>query len=273
MARQRLDQALVARKLAPSRAKAQAYIEAGYVHVNGLIAPKAASMVDDHQGITVTQPDTQWVTRGGLKLAGALDDLAIDPAGCIAMDAGCAHGGFTDVLLTRGAAHVYAIDVAYGQFDWRLRGDERVTLLERTNIRHLKPGDLPQLVDLVVADLSFISLTKVLDGLLSHCAPAATVLPMVKPQFEVGKARVGKGGVVRDPADWADALHHVLDAAQDRGWDVVNIVPSRTPGPSGNIEFFVQLTNIPGHRTDVRLSCIAEAIDMAEDMVSNDGIG
>lgn len=272
MARQRLDQALVARHLAPSRAKAQALIGAGLVQVAGLIAPKSASMVDDTQGITVAQQEDQWVTRGGFKLAGALDDLGLDPAGLRALDAGCAHGGFTDVLLTRGAAHVVAVDVAYGQFDWRLRTDPRVTLLERTNIRHMQSGDLEDPVDLVVADLSFISLTKVLDGLLANCAPGATVLPMVKPQFEVGKEKVGKGGVVRDPGVWADALHLVLDASVAKGCSPVAIVPSRTPGPSGNIEFFIQLET-KCERTDVRLSLVQEAIAAAERLVKVHGNG
>lgn len=270
MARQRLDQALVSRKLAASRAKAQAMIEAGLVTVNGLISPKASSMVDDHQGITVTEPEDQWVTRGGFKLAGALDDLGVDPAGCIALDAGCAHGGFTDVLLTRGAAHVFAVDVAYGQFDWRLRTDDRVTLLERTNIRHLQPGDLSQPADLVVADLSFISLTKVLDGLLANCAPDATLMPMVKPQFEVGKERVGKGGVVRNPEDWADAIRTVTEAAVTRGCVPVKVVPSRTPGPSGNIEFFIHLQR-GSNRTYVLLDLITDAIAQAEELVKTHG--
>lgn len=270
MARQRLDQALVSRKLAPSRAKAQAMVDAGLVMVNGLITPKSSSLVDDHQGITVTEPEEQWVTRGGFKLAGALDDLAVDPSGLIALDAGCAHGGFTDVLLTRGASHVYAVDVAYGQFDWRLRTNEHVTLLERTNIRHLQPGDLDQPVNLVVADLSFISLTKVIDGLLSNCAPGAVLMPMVKPQFEVGKERVGKGGVVRNPDDWADAINTVMGAAQARGCTPVKVVPSRTPGPSGNIEFFIHL-NYGSSRTHVLLDLISEAIAQAEELVNTHG--
>lgn len=258
VARQRLDQALVARRLAPSRAKAQALIADGLVSVAGLIAPKAASMVDDGQGIHVMQREEQWVTRGGFKLAGALDDLGIDPSGRIALDAGCAHGGFSDVLLTRGVSHVYAVDVAYGQFDWTLRQDPRITLLERTNIRHLDAGIITQPVDLVVADLSFISLTKVLDGLLAPCAPDATLLPMVKPQFEVGKDRVGKGGVVRNPDDWKDALSQVITAANSRGCTLKGVVPSRTPGPSGNIEFFLHL-----QRMDTALAINATYIEDA----------
>lgn len=250
MGKQRLDQALVTRNLSPSRAKAQAVIDAGQVRVSGLIAPKASSLIDENQHIELILPEEQWVTRGGFKLAGALEDLHIDPTGLVALDAGCAHGGFTDVLLTRGAKRVIAVDVAYGQFDWGLRSDPRVHLMERTNIRHLQAGDLPEQVDLVVADLSFISLTKVLDGLLAACSAQATLLPMVKPQFEIGKGRVGKGGVVRDPADWAEALDTVIRAAQAKGCALKAIAPSRTPGPSGNIEYFVQFIRGSAPNTD-----------------------
>ncbi|WP_336251166.1 TlyA family RNA methyltransferase [Stomatohabitans albus] len=267
MVRQRLDVALVQRKLAASRAKAQLLIDGGHVRVSGLISPKPSSMVDDSQRIHVEEPEQQWVTRGGRKLEGALADLHIDPTGLRILDAGCAHGGFTDVLLTRGASHVYAVDVAYGQFDWRLRTDDRVTVFERTNIRHLQPGDLPDTVDFVVADLSFISLTKVLDGLLAPCTPDAMLLPMVKPQFEVGKSRVGKGGVVRNPDDWADALGRVIEAAHTRNCDVVGVVPSRTPGPRGNIEFFVHLQRGRA-RTNVHLRYIEQAIEAAQELAN-----
>lgn len=231
-------------------------IEAGHVNVAGLIAPKAASMVQDDQPITLNLPQDQWVTRGGFKLSGALDDFDLDVSGLAVLDAGCAHGGFTDVLLTREARRVIAVDVAYGQFDWALRTDPRVHLMERTNIRHLQPTDIPEPVDLVVADLSFISLTKVLDGLVNACAPQARLMPMVKPQFEVGKERVGKGGVVKDPHDWAAALTQVIDAAHARGCGLLGITPSRTPGPSGNIEFFVLLQR--GHHTTLNENDVIE---------------
>ena len=240
--RARLDAELVRRGLAPSRAAAQELIAAGAVRVGGAVADKPARQVSPAEPVTVVPTEPRYASRGGLKLAGALDDLGLDVTGRHALDAGAAHGGFTDVLLRRGVASVVAVDVAYGQLAWHLRTDERVTVLERTNVRHLTadlvPGPPP---DLVVGDLSFISLTKVLPALVAVAGSAATFLPMVKPQFEVGPDRVGSGGVVRRPEDWRDALSTVVRAAAAEGLVLLGAVPSRTPGPAGNLEFFLHL--------------------------------
>ncbi len=241
--RARLDAEMVRRELAPSRTVAQAMIQAGDVRVAGLPTPKPASQVTPQQAIDVVASGPRFASRGGLKLAGALDDLAVDVRGLVTLDAGAAHGGFTDVLLRRGAAHVIAVDVAYGQLAWALRTDERVTLHERTNVRTLTLQDLDGVQPaLVVADLSFISLRKVLPALAAVTLPEATLLPMVKPQFEAGPGRVGKGGVVRDPVVWVDTMQSVATTARDLGFRLAGAAPSRAPGPAGNIEFFLHLT-------------------------------
>ncbi|WP_108665677.1 TlyA family RNA methyltransferase [Euzebya rosea] len=264
--RARLDAELVRRELAPSRTAARALIEAGSVRVDGVAVPKPASQVTRDQAIHVVDDGPRFASRGGLKLDGALEDLGVDVAGAVALDAGAAHGGFTDVLLRRGAVHVVAVDVAYGQLDWRLRSDERVTLLERTNVRHLTPEDLaPHRPDVIVADLSFISLGKVLPALASLAADRATALPMVKPQFEAGAAAVGKGGVVRDPATWVRTMHEVAETAAGLGFRTLGAAPSRAPGPAGNIEFFLHLHRDPagdppgGNDLDDILAAAAEA--------------
>ncbi|MEO2108656.1 MAG: TlyA family RNA methyltransferase [Actinomycetota bacterium] len=240
--RARLDAELVRRELAPSRTAARALIDAGSVRVDGVAVPKPASQVTRDQVIHVTEEGPRFASRGGLKLDGALEDLGVDVTGAVALDAGAAHGGFTDVLLRRGAAHVVAVDVAYGQLDWRLRSDDRVTLLERTNVRHLTREDLaPHRPDVIVADLSFISLGKVLPALASLAAERATALPMVKPQFEAGASAVGKGGVVRDPATWIRTMREVAATAAELGFRTLGAAPSRAPGPAGNIEFFLHL--------------------------------
>jgi 23S rRNA (cytidine1920-2'-O)/16S rRNA (cytidine1409-2'-O)-methyltransferase len=237
-----LDAEMVRRGLAPSRTAAQALIAARQVRVAGLPEPKAASQVGPDQPIAVDDDVERYASRGGGKLAGALDDLGVDVAGRTCLDAGAAHGGFTDVLLRRGAAHVIAVDVAYGQLAHGLRTDPRVTVLERTNVRHLAVDALGgRRPDLVTADLSFISLRAVLPALAAICAPAATVLPMVKPQFEAGPAAVGRGGVVRDPATWRRVLEEVVEAAAGVELGLVGAAPSRLPGPAGNVEFFLHL--------------------------------
>jgi 23S rRNA (cytidine1920-2'-O)/16S rRNA (cytidine1409-2'-O)-methyltransferase len=183
----------------------------------------------------------RFVSRGGIKLANALDATGLDPAGRRCLDVGASTGGFTDCLLQHGAVHVIALDVAYGELDWSLRTDERVTVLERTNARSMAAGDLPYAPDLVVADVSFISLTKVLPAVLACCAERFDVLAMVKPQFEVGRARIGKGGVVREAADRRDALVLVAGAARALGASVHGFASSGLPGPKGNRETFVWL--------------------------------
>jgi 23S rRNA (cytidine1920-2'-O)/16S rRNA (cytidine1409-2'-O)-methyltransferase len=235
----RLDAALVTRGLVPSREKAQALISAGEVTVNDSAATRADQRVAGEDRVVVrgTRP---FVGRGGDKLAGALTDLGVGVAGRTCLDAGASTGGFTDALLQAGAAHVYAVDVGYGQLDWKLRQDPRVTVMERTNIRHLDslPGDRP---DLVVADLSFISLRKVIPPILGVVALAAELVVLVKPQFELGPGRVGKGGVVRDAADRSEAVDGFIAWAITQDLSVLGRVDSRITGAKGNQETFVHL--------------------------------
>jgi 23S rRNA (cytidine1920-2'-O)/16S rRNA (cytidine1409-2'-O)-methyltransferase len=242
----RLDAELVRRGLARSREQAGVLIDAGRVEVHGTVARKAAAQVDPADPVRVTggEAHEEYVSRGGHKLAGALE--AFTPAGLAVagrrcLDAGASTGGFTDVLLRAGAGEVVAADVGYGQLAWPLRIDERVRVLERTNVRSLTPEAIGGTVDLTVADLSFISLRLVLPALAACTAPEGDLVPMVKPQFEVGRERVGAGGVVRDPAVRADAVLDVANAAAALGLGVAGVVRSPLPGPSGNIEFFLWL--------------------------------
>ena len=248
--RLRLDAELVRRGLARSREHASELIAAGRVTVSGGRATKPATGVTTDAAIVVTEdperPD--YVSRGGHKLAGALD--AFEPAGLQVrgrrvLDAGASTGGFTDVLLRRGAAQVVAVDVGYGQLAWKLRQDERVVVHDRMNVRDLTPDAIGGSVDLVVGDLSFISLALVLDPLLSVTREDGQLALMVKPQFEVGKERVGKGGVVRDLALRAEAVTAIADLAAERGWGAVAVTVSPLPGPSGNVEFFLLLRRGP----------------------------
>jgi len=185
------------------------------------------------------QDEQPYVSRGGLKLAHGLDHFAIDPAGCTALDLGASTGGFTDVLLRRGAARVYAVDVGYGQLDWRLRNDPRVEVRERTNARRLAAADVPEPVDLVVADTSFISLKLVLPAALALTTPKAALVALIKPQFEVGKGLVGKGGVVRDPALHQAVCDDIAHWLAEQGWQVLGVAPSPITGPKGNREFLI----------------------------------
>ena len=244
--RLRLDQELVRRNLARSREHASELITAGRVKVSGAVARKPATGVTTDVAIVVADdPDTpDYVSRGGHKLAGALaafGPLGLEVTGRRVLDAGASTGGFTDVLLRAGAAEVVAVDVGYGQLAWRLRQDERVRVHDRTNIRELDLELIGGPVDLVVGDLSFISLELVLDPLLAVTRPDGDLALMVKPQFEVGKDRVGKGGVVRDLALRAEAVTAVAAGAARRGWGARAVTTSPLPGPSGNVEFFLWL--------------------------------
>jgi 23S rRNA (cytidine1920-2'-O)/16S rRNA (cytidine1409-2'-O)-methyltransferase len=239
VAKRRLDTLLAERGLFESRSRAAAAVIAGDVRVGGRPARKPGEMVADEAELAVTEPPP-FVSRGGVKLANALDVLEIDPGGRRALDVGASTGGFTDCLLQRGAESVIALDVAYGELHWRLRNDERVTVIERRNARSLRPDELPYAPDLIVADLSFISLTKVLRAVVSAAAPRFDLLAMVKPQFEVGRHLVGKGGVVRSPDDRRSALVAVGQHALDElGASVMGYAPSGLPGPAGNRESFV----------------------------------
>lgn len=246
-ARRRLDAELVRRGLARSRGHAGELVDAGRVRVAGTVAEKVATQVETGAAIVVAEaagsgPD--WVSRGGHKLDGALTAFAphgLEVTGRHALDAGASTGGFTDVLLRRGAAHVVGVDVGYGQLAWSLRQDERVTVLDRCNVRELVAEQLPYRPDVVVGDLSFISLRLVLAPLLGVAAPDADLVLMVKPQFEVGRERLGRGGVVREVADRADAVRSVAGAAEALGLGVAGVCASPLPGPSGNVEYFLWL--------------------------------
>jgi 23S rRNA (cytidine1920-2'-O)/16S rRNA (cytidine1409-2'-O)-methyltransferase len=238
----RLDAELVRRELARSREHASDLIEARSVLVNGIPATKPATMVDAETSIKLHGKRDDFVSRGGHKLAGALDAFTgVVVEGKRALDAGASTGGFTDVLLRRGAAHVVAVDVGYGQLAWELRQDPRVTVHDRTNIRHLTDDVIGEPSDLVVADLSFISLTLVLPALAAVSKSDADFVVMVKPQFEVGREKLGAGGVVRDPALRKAAVIEVADSAYDVGLGTLGIAASPLPGPAGNVEYFLWL--------------------------------
>jgi 23S rRNA (cytidine1920-2'-O)/16S rRNA (cytidine1409-2'-O)-methyltransferase len=259
MPRVRLDKLLVDLGLTQSRERARALIMEGKVLLGDRPAEKAGTMVEPTAAVRLRGEDLPYVSRGGLKLAHALDHFGLDVRGQVALDAGASTGGFTDVLLQRGAARVYAVDVGYGQLAWSLRQDPRVVVIERQNVRYLEPARLPERLDLAVADLSFISLTLVLDKLAellreagggaaadggaAAAAPAGgkPLVVLIKPQFEVGKGQVGKGGVVRDPEVRMAAVDRVLADARARGWQVEGVVESPIPGPAGNIELLALL--------------------------------
>lgn len=241
-----MDAELVRRGMARSREHAVELINAGRVLINGTVATKPATALDPATPLLVREePDeVQWASRGAHKLLGALE--AFEPQGVTVsgkrcLDAGASTGGFTDVLLSRGAKEVVAADVGYGQLIWRLQNDDRVKVHDRTNVRALTPELIGGTVELVVTDLSFISLALVLPALAQCCAPGADLLPMVKPQFEVGKDRVGSGGVVRDPALRAEVVREVAAEAAKLGLRTLGVVASPLPGPSGNVEYFLWL--------------------------------
>lgn len=256
--RRRLDAELVRRKIARSREQAQTWIKEGKVTVNGFPATKPATVVEPDVSIKVdVDEEDEWASRGAHKLLSALEAFTpqgLDVAGRRALDAGASTGGFTDVLLKRGAKEVIAVDVGYGQLVWRLQNDPRVQVLDRTNIRHLTLTQLGEPADLMVGDLSFISLKLVLPAIVECMAEAADLLPMVKPQFEVGKNRLGHGGVVRSPELRAEVTTEVAAFAQSLGLSVKGVTASGLPGPSGNVEYFLWLVKDGG----------ASALDAAE---------
>lgn len=237
--RDRLDRVLVRQGLAESREQAGRIILAGSVKVEGVRADKASRLVSVDATIEIGGQGFPFVSRAGGKLAAALDAFSIDPRGLVAMDVGASTGGFTDCLLQRGVRRVYAVDVGYGQLDWRLRGDPRVVLLERRNIRYLDPAEVPEPVNLTVIDVSFISLRTVLPSVMKFLGPRAMVVALVKPQFEVGKGKVGRGGVVRDDGLRAEAVEQVKAAADQLGLDVIGTIESPVVGQKGNREVLV----------------------------------
>lgn len=236
---ERLDKVLVARGLVHSRTRAHQLIDAGKVTVDGAVATKASAKIRAGQRLALTQQDT-WVSRAAYKLIGALDAFReIEPSGMRCLDAGASTGGFTQVLLSRGASHVVAADVGHGQLADQLRQDSRVSNVERVNLRYVVPGDLGERFGLIVADLSFISLRLVVDSLAQQAAPGADLALMVKPQFEIGRQRLGRSGVVTSPELRREALEGVVVAAGQAGLNVRRVARSRLPGQDGNAEFFL----------------------------------
>jgi 23S rRNA (cytidine1920-2'-O)/16S rRNA (cytidine1409-2'-O)-methyltransferase len=236
--KERLDRVLMVQGLAPSRESAARTILAGGVSVDGIMVDKPAKLVPLDGRIEIVQP-ALFVSRSGDKLAAALDAFQIDPRGTIGLDVGCSTGGFTDCLLQRGATRIYAIDVGYGQFDWRLRQDSRVVLLERTNIRYVDRTAVPEPIDLAVIDVSFISLTLVLPAVVHLLNSSATVVALVKPQFEVGKGQVGRGGIVRDDAQREAVTEKVIACAAHLGLQLKGVLDSPVIGRKGNREILV----------------------------------
>jgi 23S rRNA (cytidine1920-2'-O)/16S rRNA (cytidine1409-2'-O)-methyltransferase len=239
MAKTRPDQLLVERGLAESRARAQALILGGHVYSGERKIEKAGQPIADDAPLEVRGRDHPWVSRGGVKLAHGLDHFDWDVAGMVAIDVGSSTGGFTDVLLTKGAAKVFAVDSGTNQLAWKLRQDNRVVVHEQTSARILTNAHIPEPVDLIVCDASFIGLAKVLERPLLFAKPQARLMALIKPQFEAGRDEVGKGGVIRDPAVHARVCHEVENWLAQSGWQVVGTVQSPITGPEGNVEFLI----------------------------------
>ncbi|UVO55899.1 TlyA family RNA methyltransferase [Sphingomonas sp. SUN039] len=242
MMKTRIDQRLVELGLADSRARAQALILSGNVFVGDRRIDKAGQNIDAEAIPTVKGRDHPWVSRGGVKLAHGLDHFGWDVAGAVAIDVGSSTGGFTDVLLTKGAAKVYAVDSGTNQLAWKLRQDARVVVLEQTSARILTEAHIPEPVDLIVCDASFIGLAKVLERPMTFAKPVARLMALIKPQFEAGRDAVGKGGVVRDPAVHAAVCAEVQAWIEGQAWTVEGIVTSPITGPEGNVEFLIAAT-------------------------------
>jgi 23S rRNA (cytidine1920-2'-O)/16S rRNA (cytidine1409-2'-O)-methyltransferase len=241
MNKKRLDLLLVDKGLAPSRQRAQALIMAGTVLVNNQPAAKAGVQISESDLVEIKSGTNPYVSRGGLKLEGALKEWSLEVADRICIDVGASTGGFTDCLLQKGAARVYAVDVGYGQLAWKLRQDRRVVVIERTNIRNM-PGEMvPEAVDIVTIDASFISLKIVVPAVMAFLKPDGAILALIKPQFEVGKNQVGKGGVVRNPELHERVIEDLSNFFTAKGLECVNVVPSPILGPKGNREFFILL--------------------------------
>jgi 23S rRNA (cytidine1920-2'-O)/16S rRNA (cytidine1409-2'-O)-methyltransferase len=246
----RLDQILVERGLAESRTRAQALVMAGLVSIGGKRIDKAGQQVAHDAEIEVAGKDHPWVSRGGIKLAHALESFALDVTGCVAMDVGSSTGGFTDVLLNGGAARVYAVDSGTNQLAWKLRQDPRVIVHEQTSARILTAAHIPEAMDMIVCDASFIGLAKVLDVPLGFAKAGAQLVALIKPQFEAGRSEVGKGGVVRDEAVHQRVCDDVQMWLVEKGWTVRGLVTSPITGPQGNIEFLVWAVNAPNQSAD-----------------------
>jgi 23S rRNA (cytidine1920-2'-O)/16S rRNA (cytidine1409-2'-O)-methyltransferase len=235
----RIDLLLVDRGLVESRERAQAMIIAGQVLVNGRKQDKTGSRVPEDADIRILGEQLRYVSRGGLKLEAALGEFTVDVQGKTALDVGASTGGFTDCLLQHGAGKVYAVDVGYGQMAWKLRLDPRVIIIERVNIRHIDPALVPEPIDIAVIDVSFISLEKVVPSIFRFFKPHAEIVALIKPQFEVGKGQVGKGGIVRDEAARTAAVERVASFFRETGFEVRGVIPSPITGQDGNVEFLI----------------------------------
>jgi 23S rRNA (cytidine1920-2'-O)/16S rRNA (cytidine1409-2'-O)-methyltransferase len=268
--RRRLDVEMVRRGIAPSRTEAAMAIRSGVVTVAGRPAAKPGTLVHTKEPIALSGPARRFVSRGGEKLQGALDRFGIDVHGAMALDAGCSTGGFTDCMIQGGAAHVVGVDVGYGQLDWKLREDPRVTTLERTNVRDLEPDRLPYRPDVVTADLSFISLRLVLPALVRCSAPAARFVLLVKPQFEADREHVGEGGVVTDHGVWRTVLTDVATACETSGLSPTGVMASPLLGPAGNAEFVLFAVR-DGVGAKGFPSMVEDAVDEATRMVAARG--
>lgn len=239
--KERLDMVLLKKALAGSRERAKALIIEGKVLVGGIPVTKAGAMINNAALISLKAPDIPYVSRGGLKLEAAVRAFGIDLQGRIAMDVGASTGGFTDCLLQMGAKKVYSIDVGYGQFDWGLRQDARVVLLERTNIRYLQRQAIPDEMDIAAVDVSFISLRKVIPKVMEFLSPGGEIVALIKPQFEAGRADVGKGGIVRDGQKRLKAVEAVRQAMEELGMEAAGLIESPLKGQKGNIEYLIHL--------------------------------
>ena len=258
--KKRLDVLLVERGLAENRTKAQSVIMSGLVYVADQKADKPGISYEENVVIEVRSGGCPYVSRGGLKLEKALRDFGVDPTGYVCSDSGASTGGFTDCLLQQGASKVFAIDVGYGQLDWKIRSDPRVVVMERTNVRYVTPEDLGEPLDLSVIDVSFISLRIVLPVIRTFLKPTGQVLCLIKPQFEAGKEKVGKKGVVRDPSIHKEVLDNFVALTKEIGFTILGLTFSPVKGPEGNIEFLAHLTldNKPGIEPDTA-SVVADA--------------
>jgi 23S rRNA (cytidine1920-2'-O)/16S rRNA (cytidine1409-2'-O)-methyltransferase len=261
--RERADVAMVRRGLAESREKAQAQIMAGLVFANLRKIQKPSDAVAEEETLSVRGSVHPFVSRGGLKLEKALDTFGADVSGAVAMDIGAATGGFTDVLLRRGAAHVYAIDVGYGQLDWELRNHCKVTVMERTNARYLKPEQFDKKPDITVMDVSFISIRLILPVAAGIMGESGQFFTLIKPQFEAGRDRVGKKGVVRDPAVHQAVLEEIVDFAPSFGFHVKGLTFSPITGPEGNMEFLAHIAPKRGDTTEISREYIKKVVDEA----------
>ncbi len=257
--KERLDAAIAKRGLSKSRVQAKAFIMGGIVFINGIKAEKASELVTNDDYIEVRLRGEPFVSRGGVKLDAALIKFAIDVEGKVALDVGASTGGFTDCLLKRGARKVYALDVGYGLLDWQLRNDPRVVPIERFNVRYIKAKDLPEMVDLITVDVSFISLKKVIPPLKKLMIDGIMVL-LVKPQFEIGKGKVGRGGIVRSTDDQKSVLKEIVLFCKGNGFSVMGISESPIKGAEGNREFFLHLSNSGKGLSNLRISKSIEDI-------------